>query len=144
MPEDREYCAAFRRWRNIRSRDAPGLRRLLRVAACARRLVDCHVGSGAGWYVKSKLSGLRQAKAEKHRMDCVDCHNRPTHIYVHPDLSVDRALLAKSIDRSLVTAKRGSISGNCQHAGTRPPSTESSHGRMTFCFSDMATPYSGT
>ena len=22
--------------------------------------VDCHVGSGAGWYVKSKLSGARQ------------------------------------------------------------------------------------
>ena len=22
--------------------------------------VDCHVGSGAGWYVKSKLSGMRQ------------------------------------------------------------------------------------
>ncbi len=57
MPEDREYCAAFRRWRNIRSCHAPGMRRLLRFAACARRLVDCHVGPGAGWYVKSKLKG---------------------------------------------------------------------------------------
>ena len=25
-------------------------------------------------------------KADKRRMDCIDCHNRPTHIYVPPDL----------------------------------------------------------
>ena len=37
------------------------------------------------------------AKAEKRRMDCVDCHNRPTHIYVPPDPSVDRALLANTL-----------------------------------------------
>ena len=28
----------------------------MRACAC----VDCHVGSGASWYVKSKLSGIRQ------------------------------------------------------------------------------------
>ena len=40
------------------------------------------------------------AKGERRRMDCVDCHNRPTHIYVPPDRSVDRALLAGRIDHS--------------------------------------------
>ena len=41
------------------------------------------------------------AKADKRRMDCVDCHNRPTHIYVPPDLSVDRAMALNTIDPSL-------------------------------------------
>ena len=29
-------------------------------------------------------------------MDCIDCHNRPTHIYTPPDLSVDRSMVAGS------------------------------------------------
>ncbi len=40
-------------------------------------------------------------KAAKRRMDCIDCHNRPTHIYVAPDLSVDRSLAGHSIDATL-------------------------------------------
>src|SRR6516162_9152649 len=40
-------------------------------------------------------------KADKRRMDCIDCHNRPTHIYVPPDVSVDRSMVAGSIDPSL-------------------------------------------
>lgn len=40
-------------------------------------------------------------KANKRRMDCIDCHNRPTHIYVPPDLSVDRSIAAHKIDASL-------------------------------------------
>src|SRR5271169_2580204 len=40
-------------------------------------------------------------KADKRRMDCIDCHNRPTHIYVPPDLSVDRAITGRSIDARL-------------------------------------------
>jgi nitrate/TMAO reductase-like tetraheme cytochrome c subunit len=40
-------------------------------------------------------------KADKRRMDCIDCHNRPTHIYVPPDLSVDRSITGHTIDASL-------------------------------------------
>jgi nitrate/TMAO reductase-like tetraheme cytochrome c subunit len=40
-------------------------------------------------------------KASKRRMDCIDCHNRPTHIYTPPDVSVDRSMVAGSIDPSL-------------------------------------------
>lgn len=40
-------------------------------------------------------------KANKRRMDCIDCHNRPTHIYVPPGLSVDRSIAAHKIDASL-------------------------------------------
>ncbi len=48
-------------------------------------------------------------KADKRRMDCIDCHNRPTHIYVPPDLSVDRAITGRSIDATLPFIKQQSV-----------------------------------
>jgi len=39
-------------------------------------------------------------------MDCVDCHNRPTHIYESPGPAVDNAIAAGLIDRSLPFIKR--------------------------------------
>jgi nitrate/TMAO reductase-like tetraheme cytochrome c subunit len=49
------------------------------------------------------------AKAEKRRMDCVDCHNRPTHIYVPPDTSVDRAMALNVIDPALPFIKQQGV-----------------------------------
>ena len=49
------------------------------------------------------------AKSEKRRMDCVDCHNRPTHIYVPPDSSVDRAMALNIIDPSLPYIKQQGV-----------------------------------
>lgn len=34
-------------------------------------------------------------------MDCVDCHNRPTHIYQLPGPAIDTALLEGKLDRTL-------------------------------------------
>jgi nitrate/TMAO reductase-like tetraheme cytochrome c subunit len=48
-------------------------------------------------------------KADKRRMDCIDCHNRPTHIYTAPDISVDRSMVAGSIDPSLPFIKAQSV-----------------------------------
>ncbi|HVT44585.1 MAG TPA: NapC/NirT family cytochrome c [Thermoanaerobaculia bacterium] len=45
----------------------------------------------------------------RRRMDCVSCHNRPTHIYVPPDRSVDRALLAGTISTSLPYIKQQAV-----------------------------------
>src|SRR6185369_55550 len=49
------------------------------------------------------------AKAEKKRMDCVDCHNRPTHIYVPPDSSVDHAMALNVIDPGLPFIKQQGV-----------------------------------
>src|SRR5512140_830723 len=49
------------------------------------------------------------AKLPKRRMDCVDCHNRPTHIYVAPDRSVDEALLARRLDSGLPFIKQQAV-----------------------------------
>ena len=42
-------------------------------------------------------------------MDCVDCHNRPSHIYESPGPAVDNAITAGLIDRSLPFVKRESM-----------------------------------
>jgi nitrate/TMAO reductase-like tetraheme cytochrome c subunit len=49
------------------------------------------------------------AKADKRTMDCVDCHNRPSHIYTPPDRSVDNALISGRIDVSLPYVKQQAV-----------------------------------
>lgn len=49
------------------------------------------------------------ATMEKRTMDCMDCHNRPSHKYLSPDYSVDRAILTGRIDRSLPEIKRVAV-----------------------------------
>ena len=39
-------------------------------------------------------------------MDCVDCHNRPSHIYQPPEKEIDRAINTGLIDRDLPFVKR--------------------------------------
>ena len=48
-----------------------------------------------------KMSLQEIEGAQKRRMDCVDCHNRPSHIYQPPDRAVDDAMLAGRLDASL-------------------------------------------
>jgi nitrate/TMAO reductase-like tetraheme cytochrome c subunit len=54
------------------------------------------VGYGAG----------EEAEAEVRSMDCVDCHNRATHIYQDPETAVDEALAAGRISADLPYAKK--------------------------------------
>ncbi len=44
-------------------------------------------------------------ESKTRRMDCIDCHNRPTHIYSPPARSVDNLMAANRIDASLPSAK---------------------------------------
>ena len=62
------------------------------------------------YYLKdSTLTKDQIAKTPRHRMDCVDCHNRPTHIYVPPDVSVDRSLTAHRLDATLPYLKQQAV-----------------------------------
>jgi hypothetical protein len=49
------------------------------------------------------------ASAPKRTMDCIDCHNRPTHIYLPPDTAVNIALAAGKLDASLPYLKREAV-----------------------------------
>lgn len=57
----------------------------------------------------SKLTPQQIAAMPKRTMDCVDCHNRPTHIYTPPDRAVDRALLTREIPRDLPYIKQQAV-----------------------------------
>jgi len=46
------------------------------------------------------------SKTRPRLMDCIDCHNRPTHIYSTPDKAMDDALLFGRIDRSIPFIKK--------------------------------------
>lgn len=46
---------------------------------------------------------------EKRRMDCIDCHNRPTHIYLSPNEAVDKALAAGRMDTTLPFIKARAV-----------------------------------
>ena len=57
----------------------------------------------------SPLTAQQISKMQRRRMDCVDCHNRPTHIYVPPDHAVDDSLLSGRLDASLPFLKQQAV-----------------------------------
>jgi hypothetical protein len=55
------------------------------------------------------LNAEQLKKLEIRRMDCMDCHNRPSHIFRDPDSAADMAMVARLIDTSLPYVKRESV-----------------------------------
>lgn len=55
------------------------------------------------------LNSEQLKRLEIRRMDCMDCHNRPTHIFRDPDGAVDNALLTGLIDSTLPYIKREAV-----------------------------------
>lgn len=49
------------------------------------------------------------ARAERRKMDCVDCHNRPTHAFELPERAVDTAITSGRIDRQLPYIKKQAV-----------------------------------
>ena len=68
----------------------------------------------------SPLKPEEMQKAALRRMDCVDCHNRPTHIYNSPDKAVDEQLAAGRIDRSLPFIKKFAVDALTASYKSRP------------------------
>jgi hypothetical protein len=64
-------------------------------------------GNVTEYYDRARpLNAEQIASSEKRRMDCIDCHNRPAHIYLPPDVAVDQSLAAGRLDPSLPYLKR--------------------------------------
>jgi len=57
----------------------------------------------------AQLSEQQIAQTSKRRMDCIDCHNRPAHIYQPPDKAVDESFTANRLDVSLPYLKLKAI-----------------------------------
>jgi hypothetical protein len=67
-----------------------------------------------GTVVEYRLEGYEEDEnleenghsSEERLVDCVVCHNRPTHIYKSPDLAMDKALVEEAIDPRLPYIKK--------------------------------------
>jgi nitrate/TMAO reductase-like tetraheme cytochrome c subunit len=67
-------------------------------------------GNVTEYYDRTRpLSTEQIATADKRRMDCIDCHNRPAHAYLSPDVAVDQSIAAGRLDPSLPYLKREAI-----------------------------------
>jgi nitrate/TMAO reductase-like tetraheme cytochrome c subunit len=55
------------------------------------------------------ISGDQIAQLSKRKMDCVDCHNRPAHNYLSPDVAVDNSFTAGALDPSIPFLKKQAV-----------------------------------
>jgi len=58
---------------------------------------------------EGKLKPEQLTAQAMRRMDCIDCHNRPTHVFHSPDEAVDIALSLGRIDSSLPSIKKNAV-----------------------------------
>lgn len=58
---------------------------------------------------ESKYSKDKPPEGEMHQMDCMDCHNRPSHIFKSPMEAVNEAMDFGAIHKSLPFIKRESV-----------------------------------
>jgi hypothetical protein len=67
--------------------------------------------SDGGWIRYEDPGRIAEPSGDEHVrvMDCVDCHNRVTHIYEGPEDAVDRLIAEGAIDRRIPFARRTSL-----------------------------------
>jgi hypothetical protein len=60
------------------------------------------------------------AAAKPRVMDCMDCHNRPSHIFYSPDDAIDKAILTGLIDASIPSIKRIAVEALSKDYASQP------------------------
>jgi len=68
----------------------------------------------------STLTPAQVEKSDKRLMDCIDCHDRPSHIFTPPDRSVDDSLFAGRIDGTLPFIKQQGVQALTKTYDTAP------------------------
>jgi hypothetical protein len=92
----------------------------------------------------SNLTRDEIESAPKRTMDCVECHNRPSHIYVPPDRAVDQAMAAGRLDASLPYLKRQAVELLSRpYASTQEALGEIASGLESFYRSSYPAVYAG-
>ena len=71
------------------------------------------------------LTAEQLKKLNIRRMDCIDCHNRPSHIFRDPDGAVDLAMLGGLVDSTLPYIKRQSVLALSQNYSSKENATKS-------------------
>ena len=73
------------------------------------RLTDARGNVTVYQSTQSPLAAAQVAAARPRAMDCIDCHNRPTHIYNAPGSSVNLAMSTGRIDSTIPYIKRQAV-----------------------------------
>lgn len=74
------------------------------------RVIDTKTGETTVYQnEEDPLSDAEIDSLPRRIMDCVDCHNRPSHIYHSPDYAVDQGLATGQIDPSLPSIKATAV-----------------------------------
>jgi hypothetical protein len=72
----------------------------------------------------AKLTPEQISGGERRLMDCIDCHNRPTHVYQMPDQAMDEALTLGRIDPALPYIKKLGVETLKETQGPKPEALE--------------------
>ena len=80
-----------------------------------------------------RVDGAKADEAEPgwRVMDCVDCHNRPTHVYQMPKDELDTALTSGELDKSLPFIKREGLKAIQQTYASHADAKEGIHKALT-------------
>ena len=71
-------------------------------------------------YTNVRRESRDASEKEFRSMDCVDCHNRATHIYRDPDRAVDEAIRSGEINRNIPFIKRQALAAITHSYTSRP------------------------
>jgi hypothetical protein len=92
---------------------------------------------------ENPLSEDEIAKAVPRIMDCVDCHNRPSHIYNSADHAIDMALLAFDPEHRPPDIKKISVQVMAQNYETEKQAMDSIAAKMNGYYQDNYPDYYG-
>ena len=100
-------------------------------------------GRTTAYTVAGREARSRSRTCRVREMDCMDCHNRPTHAFELPERAVDRAMSVGEISASLPYIKKKAVellkatypsneAGGCRHPrGARDATTGRATPRFT-------------
>ncbi len=109
------------------------IERKVRYVATDRRKQEIpwfEIVDGKGAVVDEYLSldyqGTKEqlATLPREEMDCMDCHNRPTHIFFPPEKAVDQAMTSGGVSRTLPWAKKVVVDALVREYPTRKAAHE--------------------
>jgi len=83
---------------------------------------------------QSKDSPLKPEQIQPgraHLMDCIDCHDRPSHIFISPDQAVDNALLSRRLDPAMPFIKQQAVAALTATYNDDPSAMESIRKSLT-------------
>jgi hypothetical protein len=81
--------------------------------------------------LEKPLTHQELVEVNPRHMDCMDCHNRPSHDYKSPDNAIDLAILTEQISPSLPAIKKASVQAMIGKYSSDEEARESIAGRIT-------------